>query len=69
MDDCAGQNKKDMVLRLAAFLVVAGDFKTVSFVFYIVGHIKNAADRWFNILKKQYRRSNIYSYKQLLARR
>ena len=38
----------------ALYLVEAGYFKTVNFVFYIVGHTKNAADRWFNILKKQY---------------
>jgi hypothetical protein len=65
MDNCAGQNKNRMVLRLATYLVEAEYFEKVSFVFYIVGHTKNACDRWFNMLKKTYRRSNIYSFEQL----
>ena len=67
MDNCSGQNKNNMVLRLALFLVEAKYFKKVTFMFYIVGHTKNAADRWFNMLKKTYRRSNLFTYKQLLA--
>ena len=65
MDNCAGQNKNRMVLRLATYLVEAEYFEKVSFVFYIVGHTKNACDRWFNTLKRTYRRSNIYSFDQL----
>ena len=34
MDNCAGQNKNNMVLHLAAYLVEAGYFKTVNFVFW-----------------------------------
>ena len=67
MDNCAGQNKNNMVLRLALYLVEAEFFEKVSFAFYIVGHTKNACDRWFNTLKKQYRRSNIYTYNALLS--
>ena len=67
MDNCAGQNKNNMVLRLSAYLVEAKFFKKVSFVFYIVGHTKNCADRWFNILKKNYRKENIYTNQQLLS--
>ena len=65
MDNCAGQNKNRMVLRLATYLVEAEYFAKVSFIFYIVGHTKNACDRWFNTLKRTYRRSNIYSINQL----
>ena len=54
-----------MVLCLALYLVEAGYFKKVNFIFYIVGHTKNAADRWFNQLKKTYRKSNIYTREQL----
>ena len=53
MDNCAGQKKNNMVLWLVAYLVEGRYFKTVNSVFYIVGHMKNAADCWFNILKKQ----------------
>jgi hypothetical protein len=65
MDNCAGQNKNRMVLRLATYLVEAEYFEKVNFVFLVVGHTKNACDRWFNTLKRTYRRSNIYSFDQL----
>jgi len=66
MDNCPGQNKNNMVLRLSLYLVEAGFFNTVNFLFYVVGHTKNAADRWFNQLKKTYRRSDIYTMDQLI---
>ena len=66
MDNCSGQNKNRMVLRLANYLVEAEYFEKVSFVFLIVGHTKNACDRWFNQLKRNYRRWNIYSFDQLI---
>lgn len=66
MDNCGGQNKNNMVLRLAAYLVEMKYFMKVNFIFYIVGHTKNACDRWFNTLKKTYRRSNVYTMEQLL---
>ena len=66
MDNCAGQNKNRMVLRLANYLVEADFFETVNFIFYVVGHTKNACDRWFNTLKKNYRRRNIYSFDQMI---
>jgi hypothetical protein len=66
MDYCTGQNKNQMVLRLATYLVEAGYFEEVNFVFYIVGHTKNPCDRWFNQLKRSYRRRNIYSFEQLI---
>ena len=65
MDNCSGQNKNRMVLRLALYLVEADYFEKVNFVFYVVGHTKNACDRWFNMLKRTYRRSNIYTFEQL----
>ena len=65
MDNCAGQNKNRMVLRLATWLVEAEYFEKVNFIFYIVGHTKNACDRWFSILKQKYRRRNIYSFDDL----
>ena len=67
MDNCSGQNKNNMVLRLALLLVEVKYFKKVTFMLYIFGHTKNAADRWFNMLKKTYRRSKLFTYKQLLA--
>ena len=66
MDNCGGQNKNNHVLRLALYLVERKFFGTVIFNFYIVGHTKNACDRWFNSLKKEYRTSNLYTYDQLI---
>ena len=66
MDNCSGQNKNRMVLRLALYLVERGFFKTVRFEFFIRGHTKNPADRKFNILKKEYRKKNVYTMEALV---
>jgi hypothetical protein len=66
MDNCGGQNKNRMVLRLALYLVEAGYFETVNFIFLVRGHTKNACDRMFNTLKKEYHRSNCYTFKLLV---
>jgi hypothetical protein len=65
-DNCSGQNKNNTVLKFSIWLTEMGFFKQVNFVFLIVGHTKNAADRLFNCLKVQYRRQNIYTMDQLL---
>ena len=46
MDNCVGQNKNNMVLRLANLLVECKFFVDVYFAFYIAGHTKNLCDRW-----------------------
>jgi hypothetical protein len=51
LDNCGGQNKNRMVLRLAIWLVKTGVFKKVNFIFLVRGHTKNPCDRMFNILK------------------
>jgi hypothetical protein len=57
-DNCPGQNKNHHVLWLVPYLVEMGYFETVNFIFLVVGHTKNAADRRFNNLKMIYRKSN-----------
>jgi hypothetical protein len=66
MDNCAGQNKNKMVLRLAPFLVELGWYQKVNMIFLVAGHTKNAADWLFNLLKKEYQKSNIYNMQQLV---
>ena len=68
-DNCTGQNKNNTVLKLMVWLTEMGYFKTVNFIFIflIVGHTKNAADRLFNLVKIQYRKRNLYTMKQLIA--
>ena len=66
MDNCGGQNKNRMVLRMALFLVEMGYAKTVRFIFYIKGHTKNEADRLFNLLKRLFHKSNVYTFDCIL---
>jgi hypothetical protein len=65
-DNCPGQNKNHHVIWLVPYLVEMGYFRTVNFIFLVVGHTKNAADRRFNNLKMAYRKSNVYTFNQLL---
>jgi hypothetical protein len=44
-DNCSGQNKNNTVLKLLVWLTEMGYFRKINFVFLIVGHTKNAADR------------------------
>lgn len=60
-DNCSGQNKNNTVLKLAAWLKAAGYFECVNFIFLVVGHTKNAADRLFNSLKHEYRKKDIFT--------
>lgn len=61
-DNCPGQNKNNWVLWLVPYLVELKYFKRVNFIFLIVGHTKNACDRRFNNVKKQYHKSNVYTF-------
>jgi hypothetical protein len=54
MDNCGGQNKNNVVLRLAPYLIEMGYLKTVVFAFYVRGHTKNSCDRIFNQMKLEY---------------
>jgi len=60
-DNCGGQNKNNMVLRLVPYLIENKFFTTVNFTFLIAGHTKNIADRMFNTLKSVFRKSQIWS--------
>jgi hypothetical protein len=67
MDNCSGQNKNNVVLRLALYLVEMKYFRTVEFVFYIRGHTKNACDRMFNQMKLKYHKQDIFSWSKAIA--
>ena len=54
------------MIRLAPYLVKAGHFKKVSFVFFVAGHTKNDVDKRFNNLKCVYNKSNLYTMQQLV---
>jgi hypothetical protein len=66
-DNCGGQNKNRMVLRLLPLLVGLRVAKTVRASFLVRGHTKNDCDRLFNLLKKEYRASNVYTPDDLMC--
>lgn len=66
MDNCTGQNKNKMVMRMAALVHELGLYKKINIAFLVAGHTKNICDRLFNLLKLVYRKCNIYSFEQLI---
>jgi hypothetical protein len=64
-DNCSGQNKNNTVLKLAAWLMAMGYFKSVQFIYLVVRHTKNAADHLFNSLKHEYRKQNLFTFDEL----
>jgi hypothetical protein len=66
MDNCGGQNKNRMVIRLLFVLVKLRYCFKAQMVFLVKGHTKNDCDRMFNLMKKNYRKTNCYTPKQLL---
>ena len=65
-DNCAGQNKNRMVLRLGQYLIDTKVFQRVEIIFLIMGHTKNICDRRFKDLKNQFHHRNIYTMTQLV---
>ncbi len=65
-DNCSGQNKNNTVLKLPAWLMAMGYFKEIHFIFLVVGHTKNAADRLFNSLKQEYWKQNLFTFDELV---
>ena len=67
-DNCSGQNKNNTVIKLAVWLSELGYFEKISFIFLVVGHTKNSADRLFNTMKKEYRKHNIFTFEDLVSK-
>ena len=66
-DNCPGQNKNGMVIRLAMYLVEMNFFESVIICFLVKGHTKNTCDRLFNKLKEKYRKRNVFTFDQMIA--
>ena len=60
-DNCLGQNKNKMVIRLGLWLVDMGIYESVEITFLIAGHTKNICDQSFKDLKKDCHQEQIYS--------
>jgi hypothetical protein len=65
MDNCGGQNKNRMVLRMLFVLVKLKLCFRARMIFLVKGHTKNDCDRMFNLMKKTYRNTNCYTPKQM----
>ena len=61
MDNCAGQNKNRMVIRMASYMLELQYFKRINLIFLVKGHTKNMCDRMFNSMKQRYHHRNIYT--------
>ena len=61
MDNCGGQNKNRMVMRLLHVIVLRNIAVRVNAIFLVKGHTKNPCDRKFNELKINTRDDNIYT--------
>ena len=59
-DNCGGQNKNRMVLRLLLYIVQRGACDVANAIFLVKGHTKNDCDRMFNLMKQEYRKKNSY---------
>jgi hypothetical protein len=58
----------ELYIRLNSghYLVKMGYLEEVNSIFLVVGHMKNCCDPMFNLLKIQYRKSNIYGMEDLI---
>ena len=65
-DNCGGQNKNQMVVRLFLWLVDMNYFPRTNLIFLVKCHAKNATDRLFYLLKTSYYRLNVYTYDMLV---
>ena len=51
-----------MVIRLGCYLVEKGWFKSVNLIYLVKGHTKNHCDRFFNLLKNNWRKRNCFCF-------
>ena len=66
-DNCPGQNKNGMVIRLAMYLVECNYFTYITIFFLVCGHTKNMCDKLFNLLKAKYRNENVFTFEQMIG--
>ena len=64
-DNCAGQNKNRTIVNYLAWRVAVGLHKKITLAFMIAGHTRCLVDGCFGLVKRAYRRANIYTLGQL----
>ncbi len=64
-DNCVGQNKNNALIQYLMYRVLVGLHDKIGLSFLIVGHTKFSPDAYFGLIKRYYRRSQVYTYEQL----
>lgn len=65
-DNCVAQNKNNAVLHYLLYRTMIGLHKRINLSFMLVGHTKFIPDAYFGLIKLIYRRSKIYTYRQMV---
>ena len=63
-DNCSGQNKNNIVMQFFVFLVAIGLLEHVELKFMIKGHTHCSVDGGHGIIKKEWRRRNVFTIQQ-----
>lgn len=66
-DNCVGQNKNNALIQYLMYRVLAGLHSNIELSFLVVGHTKFSPDGYFGLIRRRYRRSQIYTYNQLAS--
>jgi hypothetical protein len=64
-DNCVGQNKNNALMQYLMYRTLMGLHDTVEMSFLVVGHTKFSPDGYFGLVRRHYRRSQVYTYEQL----
>ena len=64
-DNAVGQNKNNVMMQYLCCRIVTGKNPKAKISFMIVGHTKISPDRFFGLLKKSYRRTDVSSLGQI----
>ena len=65
-DNCVAQNKNNAMMQYLMYRVLSGLHERIELSFLVVGHTKFSPDGYFGLARKIYRRSNIYTYDDLV---
>lgn len=64
-DNCVGQNKNSTMIQFFLWCIAIGMIDRIEFKFLLKGHTKFSPDGGFGLIKKHYRRENVYTIEQV----
>ncbi len=64
-DNCIGQNKNNTMTAYLAWRIATGRSKSCELSFMIPGHMKFSPDRFFGLIKRKYRRTDVSSLAEI----